>query len=180
MVDLVRKDRRSLRQLAVFTGLLRPTPYPHPPLLSHAYEAVRGAPYSSTWTLSMLSRSLWRTMCSYSAFSSEDKLPAVLLAASSATCPARSFCTASMADSNLSRGRFFIMTLHIACRTDHGWGTRSFFHPAMGGAISSRVHATSERCAGPLRPPGRGPPRASACPQRPGPSSSRGARCCRS
>src|SRR5215831_9720838 len=132
MVDLVRKDRRSLRQLAVFTGLLRPTPYPHPPLLSHAYEAIRGAQYSSTWSLSMLSRSLRRTMCSYSVFSSEDRLPAALLAASSATCPARSFCTASMAASNLSRVRFFIMTLHLAFRADNGWGHSLFLLPRHG------------------------------------------------
>ena len=40
MVNLMRKNGRSLRQLTVLTGVLRSTPYPSSPLLSHVHEAI--------------------------------------------------------------------------------------------------------------------------------------------
>src|SRR4029453_8831699 len=70
VVDLMWQNGRSLRQLTVFTGILRATSYPSAPRLGHAYEAIRGDQYSSAWSLSKLRRSLRRTIWSYSACSS--------------------------------------------------------------------------------------------------------------
>ena len=101
----------------------------HPSVWGCPAFYARGAQYSAAWSLSRLSRSLRRTMCSYSVFSSEDRLPEVLMAASSVTCPARSLYTASMAASNLSKVCVFSMTLRIACEADNCKGNWLFLLP---------------------------------------------------
>jgi hypothetical protein len=70
VVDLMWKNGGSWWQSTVFTGVLRSTSYPRALRLRHVYEAIRGAQYASAWSLRMLSKSLRRTICSYSACSS--------------------------------------------------------------------------------------------------------------
>jgi hypothetical protein len=70
MIDLTRKNGGALQQATVFTGVLRSTPYLCSPRFCHAQEAIRGAQYTSVWSLSTLSKSLRHTIRSYSACSS--------------------------------------------------------------------------------------------------------------
>src|SRR5436309_16022939 len=51
VVDLMRQNGRSLRQLTIFTGMPRATSYSSAPRLGHIYEAIRGDQYSSAWSL---------------------------------------------------------------------------------------------------------------------------------
>src|SRR5215467_16134471 len=102
MINLMWQQGGALRQATIFAGVLRALLYPRAHGLRHRQEAIRGVQYSSVWSLSTLSRSLRRTMCSYSACSSCESVPAVLLRASSATRPDKSCATASKAASNFS------------------------------------------------------------------------------
>src|SRR5438552_15856883 len=111
MINLMWQQGGALRQATIFAGVLRTLLYPRAHGLRHRQEAIRGAQYSSVWSLSTLSSSLRRTMCSYSACSSCESVPAVLLSASSVTRPDRSFSTASKAASNFSNVCFSIPTL---------------------------------------------------------------------
>src|SRR5262249_51991599 len=110
-INLMWQQGGALRQATIFAGVPRALLYPRAHGLRHRQEAIRGAQYSSVWSLSTLSRSLSRTMCSYSACSSCESVPAVLLSASSVTRPDRSFSTAAKAASNFSNVCFSIPTL---------------------------------------------------------------------
>jgi hypothetical protein len=70
VINLMEENRCALRQVAVFTGVLRSTPNPGALWRGRDHDAIRGAQYSSAWSFSKLSRSLRCTICSYSARSS--------------------------------------------------------------------------------------------------------------